>query len=58
MPAIKCGAAYPRLRQARERFFISTKKTIQHAAADVGMMLTAFNLRRIFNLLPQNVLHA
>jgi hypothetical protein len=39
-------------------YFISTKKTIQHAAADVGMMFTAFNLRRIFNILPKNVLQA
>jgi hypothetical protein len=39
-------------------YFISTKKTIQHAAADVGMIFTAFNLRRLFNLLPQNVLQA
>jgi transposase len=39
-------------------YFISTKKTIQHAAADVGMMFTAFNLRRIFNLLPKNELQA
>jgi len=39
-------------------YFISTKKTIQHASADVGLMFTALNLRRIFNLLPQNVLQA
>ena len=39
-------------------YFISTKKTIQHAAADVGMIFTAFNLRRLFNLLPKNVLQA
>ncbi|MFN3503325.1 MAG: transposase, partial [Allorhizobium sp.] len=39
-------------------YFISTKKTIQHASADVGLMFTALNMRRIFNLLPKNVLQA
>ena len=39
-------------------YFISTKKTIEHAAADVGLMFTALNLRRIFNILPQNLLQA
>ena len=39
-------------------YFISTKKTIKHAAADVGLMHTALNLRRIFNLVPKNVLQA
>jgi hypothetical protein len=39
-------------------YFISTKKTIEHAAADVGLMFTALNLRRIFNLIPKNVLQA
>lgn len=37
-------------------YFISTKKTVEHAAADVGLMFTALNLRRIFNLLPQKTL--
>jgi hypothetical protein len=39
-------------------YFISTKMTIEHAAADVGLMFTAFNLRRIFNLIPKKVLQA
>lgn len=37
-------------------YYISTKKTIQHAAADVGLMFTALNLRRIMNIIPQNEL--
>jgi len=32
------------------------KKTIKHAAADVGLLFTAYNLRRIFNLVDQNLL--
>ena len=31
-----------------------TKKTIKRASADVGLIYIAFNLRRIFNILPQN----
>ena len=31
---------------------------LQHASADVGLMFAALNLRRIFNILPQNVLQA
>jgi transposase/arginyl-tRNA--protein-N-Asp/Glu arginylyltransferase len=37
-------------------YYIMTKKTIKHAAADVGMIFTAYNLRRIFNLVDQNLL--
>ncbi len=33
-----------------------TKKTIKHASADVGLIFTAYNLRRIFNLIDQNEL--
>jgi hypothetical protein len=33
-----------------------TKKTIKHAAADVGLIFTCYNLRRIFNLVDQNEL--
>jgi hypothetical protein len=33
-----------------------TKKSIKHATADVGLIFTCFNLRRIFNLLDQNEL--
>jgi hypothetical protein len=31
-----------------------TKKTIKHASADVGLIFTAFNLRRINNLIDPN----
>ena len=37
-------------------YYIMTKKTMKHASADVGLMFTAFNLRRIFNIIDQNVL--
>jgi len=33
-----------------------SKKSIRHASADVGLIFTAFNLRRIFNILDQNLL--
>ena len=32
-------------------YYIMTKKTIKHASADVGFIFTAYNLRRIFNLI-------
>lgn len=34
-------------------YYIMTKKSINHAQADVGMIFTAYNLRRIFNLIPE-----
>lgn len=37
-------------------YYIMTKKTIKHASADVGLIFTAYNLRRIFNLIDKNVL--
>jgi len=37
-------------------YYISTKRGIKRASADVGMMLCAFNLRRLFNILEKNVL--
>lgn len=37
-------------------YYIMTKKTIQHATADVGMIFTAYNLRRIFNIIDKNEL--
>ena len=37
-------------------YFISTKKGIKRAAADVGLIFIAYNLRRIFNLIGQNEL--
>lgn len=37
-------------------YYIMTKKIIKHASADVGLIFTAFNLRRIFNLIDKNTL--
>lgn len=37
-------------------YYIMTKKTIHHANADVGLIFTAFNLRRIINIIDQKVL--
>lgn len=35
-------------------YFVSTKKGIKRASADVGLMFTAFNLRRLMNILDKN----
>ena len=35
-------------------YFVSTKKGIKHASADVGLMFTAFNLRRLINIIDKN----
>ena len=37
-------------------YYISTKKGIAHASSDVGFMFTAFNLRRIMNIVDKDVL--
>jgi transposase len=37
-------------------YYIMTKKTIKHASADVGLIFTAYNMRRIFNLIDPNEL--
>jgi hypothetical protein len=37
-------------------YYIMTKKTIKHASADVGLIFSAYNLRRIFNPIDQNLL--
>ena len=37
-------------------YYIMTKKTIKHASADVGLIFTAYNLRRIFNIIDHNLL--
>ncbi|CAM4018436.1 transposase [Flavobacterium antarcticum] len=37
-------------------YIIMTKKTIKHASADVGLIFTAYNLKRIFNLVDLNML--
>jgi hypothetical protein len=34
-----------------------TKKSIKRASADVGLIFTAYNLRRIFNLIDKNQLN-
>jgi transposase len=39
-------------------YYIMTKKTIRHATADVGIIFTAYNLRRIFNIVDKNALKA
>lgn len=39
-------------------YYIMTKKSIKRASADVGMIFTAFNLRRILNLVDKNLLKA
>ena len=39
-------------------YYIMTKRSIQHASADVGMNFTAYNLRRTFNILDKNLLKA
>jgi len=36
-------------------YYITTKRGIKRASADVGLMFTAFNLRRLFNLIDKNV---
>ena len=37
-------------------YYIMTKKSIKHAAADVGLIFTCYNLRRLFNILDLNEL--
>lgn len=37
-------------------YYIMTKKSIKHAAADVGLIFTAYNLRRIMNIINKNAL--
>ena len=37
-------------------YYITTKKGINRAGADVGLMFCAYNLRRIFNLVDKNLL--
>lgn len=35
-------------------YYIMTKKTMKRASADVGMMFTAYNLRRLLNIIGKN----
>jgi ABC-type arginine transport system ATPase subunit len=37
-------------------YYIMTKKSIKRASADVGIIFTCYNLRRIFNILDKDVL--
>jgi len=37
-------------------YYIMTKKTIRRASADVGLIFTCYNLRRIMNLVDKNLL--
>ncbi len=37
-------------------YYITTKKGIQRASADVGLMFTAYNLRRLINIINKNLL--
>jgi transposase len=37
-------------------YYIMTKKTIHHANADVGLIFTAFNLKRIINIIGKEML--
>lgn len=37
-------------------YYIMTKKSMKHASADVGLIFTCYNLRRIFNILDQKTL--
>lgn len=39
-------------------YYIMTKKSIKRASADVGLIFTAFNLRRILNLVDKSLLKA
>ena len=36
-------------------YFISTKKGIKHASADIGLVFTALNLRRLMNIIDKNI---
>ena len=39
-------------------YYIMTKKSISRATADVGLIFTAYNLKRLFNILDKNTLKA
>lgn len=45
---------YGTIKRQWDFYYIMTKKTIKHASADVGLIFTAYNLKRIFNLIDQN----
>ena len=37
-------------------YYVTTKKGIRHASADVGLMFVAFNLRRLMNIIDKTML--
>jgi len=37
-------------------YYIMTKKTMKRASADVGLIFSAYNLKRIFNIISQEAL--
>jgi transposase len=37
-------------------YYLMTKKTLKHASADVGLIFTAYNLRRIMNMIEPELL--
>jgi hypothetical protein len=39
-------------------YYIMTKRSIQHASMEVGIIFTTYNLRRILNILNKNLLKA
>ncbi|WP_426092995.1 transposase, partial [Flavobacterium sp. DSR3-2] len=47
---------YGVIKRQSDFYYIMTKKTIKRASADVGLIFCAYNLRRIFNLIDQNLL--
>ena len=36
-------------------YYVTTKKGIRHASADVGLMFTAYNLRRLMNIIDKTI---
>ena len=49
---------YGTIKRQWDFYYIMTKKTMKHATADVGFIFTAYNLRRLFNLIPKKLLMA
>jgi hypothetical protein len=47
---------YGAIKRQWDFYYIMTKKSIKHASADVELIFTAYNLKRIFNLVDLNML--
>lgn len=45
---------YGTIKRQWDFYYIMTKKTIKRASADVGLIFTAYNLRRLLNLIDPN----